>query len=168
MSLLSKGELQFLQGQKQVSKSYEYKLKSILRKKISNFLDKDLPLLSPLFPNLDLTRFSKVRNIKKNPLNLTKNSKTFTRTLSLYQDCNKELDSITPNTTENHKIPSHSNCREKNEQLYIKSKKKINNYNTRAGGLAWLRYRLDMAGVVGSNPTRPKYVIGHFPYLTAV
>ena len=24
-----------------------------------------------------------------------------------------------------------------------------------AGGLAWLRYRLDMAGVVGSNPTRP-------------
>ena len=27
--------------------------------------------------------------------------------------------------------------------------------NTWAGGLAWLRYRLDMAGVVGSNPTRP-------------
>lgn len=25
-----------------------------------------------------------------------------------------------------------------------------------------------MAGVVGSNPTRPKFVIGHFPYLTAV
>ena len=24
-----------------------------------------------------------------------------------------------------------------------------------AGGLAWLRYRLDMAGFVGSNPTRP-------------
>ncbi len=68
MSLLSKGELQFLQGQKQVSKSYEYKLKPILRKKISNFLDKDLPLLSPLFPNLDLTRFSKVRNIKNNPI----------------------------------------------------------------------------------------------------
>ena len=75
MSLLSKGELQFLQCQKQVSKSYKYKLKSILRKKISNFLDKDLPLLSPLFPNLDLTRFSKVRNIKNNPLDLTKNKK---------------------------------------------------------------------------------------------
>jgi hypothetical protein len=27
-----------------------------------------------------------------------------------------------------------------------------------AGGLAWLRYRLDMAGVVGSNPTRPTKV----------
>ena len=24
-----------------------------------------------------------------------------------------------------------------------------------AGGLAWLGYRLDMAGIVGSNPTRP-------------
>ena len=31
---------------------------------------------------------------------------------------------------------------------------KENQFN-RAGGLAWLRYRLDMAGVVGSNPTRP-------------
>jgi hypothetical protein len=25
----------------------------------------------------------------------------------------------------------------------------------RAGGLAWLRYRLDMAGFEGSNPFRP-------------
>ena len=55
----------------------------------------------------------------------------------------------------NHKKPSRSTLEENNEQLYIKSKKKINNYSTRAGGLAWLRYRLDMAGVVGSNPTRP-------------
>ena len=31
---------------------------------------------------------------------------------------------------------------------------KENQFNG-AGGLAWLRYRLDMAGVVGSNPTRP-------------
>ena len=38
----------------------------------------------------------------------------------------------------------HLDSREDNEQLYIKSKKKINNYSTRAGGLAWLRYRLDM------------------------
>jgi hypothetical protein len=27
--------------------------------------------------------------------------------------------------------------------------------DVRAGGLAWLRYRLDMAGVEGSNPFRP-------------
>ena len=29
------------------------------------------------------------------------------------------------------------------------------NYLKRAGGLAWLRYRLDMAGFEGSNPFRP-------------
>ncbi len=60
MSLLSKSEIQFLQGQKQVSKSYEYKLKSIIKRKISTLLEKELPLLSHLFPNLS---------------NLTKNSK---------------------------------------------------------------------------------------------
>ena len=30
-----------------------------------------------------------------------------------------------------------------------------NQAEDRAGGPAWLRYRLDMAGIVGSNPTRP-------------
>ena len=45
----------------------------------------------------------------------------------------------------NHNKPSKSILAENNEQLYIKSReKKINNCNTRAGGLAWLRYRLDM------------------------
>ena len=29
----------------------------------------------------------------------------------------------------------------------------------RAGGLAWLRYRLDMAGVKGSNPFRPIFFL---------
>jgi hypothetical protein len=48
MSLLSKSEIQFLQGHKKVSKSYEYKLRSIIRKKIFRLLDKDLPLLSVL------------------------------------------------------------------------------------------------------------------------
>jgi hypothetical protein len=58
--MLSKAEVSYLQGEKQVSDSYEYKLKSILRKKVATFLDKELPLLSSLFPNLlDLTNFSK-------------------------------------------------------------------------------------------------------------
>jgi hypothetical protein len=74
MSLLSKSEIQFLKCQKRVSKSYEYKLKSTLKKKLSNLLDKDLPLLSSLFPNLlDLTKFSK-KQVSSG--NLTKNSKT--------------------------------------------------------------------------------------------
>ena len=60
MPLLSKSEIQFLQCQKQVSKSYEYKLKSIIKKKISNLLEKEIPLLSNFFSNLDsLTEFSK-------------------------------------------------------------------------------------------------------------
>jgi hypothetical protein len=64
MSLLSKSEIQFLQGQKKiVSKSYEYKLKSIIKKKVSNLLDKELPLISTLFPDTDLTIFSKINNI---------------------------------------------------------------------------------------------------------
>ena len=60
MPLLSKSEIQFLQGQKQVSKSYEYKLKSIIKKKISNLMEKEIPLITKLFPNLNnLTEFSK-------------------------------------------------------------------------------------------------------------
>jgi hypothetical protein len=43
MPILSKSEIQFLQGQKQISKSYEYKLKSIIKKKISNLIDKEIP-----------------------------------------------------------------------------------------------------------------------------
>jgi hypothetical protein len=60
MSLLSKSEVHFLQGQKPVSKSYEYKLKSIIKKKIITLLEKELPLLSQLFPKLsNLTKYSK-------------------------------------------------------------------------------------------------------------
>ncbi len=53
MSLLSKAEVQFLQGQKQVSKSYEYKLKSVIKKKLSFLVDKELPLLTKLFTGFD-------------------------------------------------------------------------------------------------------------------
>jgi hypothetical protein len=60
MSLLSKTEIQFLQGQKQVSKSYEYKLKSIITGKICTLFEKELPLLSQMFPDLlNLTKISK-------------------------------------------------------------------------------------------------------------
>ena len=45
--MLSKAEIQYLQGQKQVSKSYERKLKCLIRKKLE-VLQKELPLLSRL------------------------------------------------------------------------------------------------------------------------
>ncbi len=43
----------------------------------------------------------------------------------------------------------------KNHKFYIKIVENNNEDNRGAGGLAWLRYRLDVAGFVGSNPTRP-------------
>ena len=58
--MLTKTEVLYLQGQKHISKSYEYKIRSILKKKLAKLLDNDLPLLSSLFPDLlDLTKFSK-------------------------------------------------------------------------------------------------------------
>lgn len=72
MSLLSKSEIQFLKGQKQVSKSYNYKLKSVLKKKISNLLENEIPLLLNVFPEVNLTKFSKIHD---DSLNLTINSK---------------------------------------------------------------------------------------------
>lgn len=42
MSLLSKSEIQYLQGKKQVSKSYEYKLRSLIKKKVANLMDKEI------------------------------------------------------------------------------------------------------------------------------
>lgn len=45
--MLSKAEVLYLQGQKQVSNSYERKLKCLIRKKVE-VLEKELPLLSKL------------------------------------------------------------------------------------------------------------------------
>ena len=44
-SLLSRTELEWLLGNKLLSKSFEYKIKSQLKKKISVFLEKEFPLL---------------------------------------------------------------------------------------------------------------------------
>lgn len=72
--MLSKAEVQYLQGQKLVSKSYEYKLKSILKKKIISLVNNDLPLLAKLFPSLDITKFGKKINDSLD-VNLTINGK---------------------------------------------------------------------------------------------
>ena len=48
--MLSRAEIQYLQGQKQVSKSYGRKLKCIIRKKLE-ILCNEFPLLSILFAN---------------------------------------------------------------------------------------------------------------------
>ena len=43
--MLSKAEIQYLQGQKPVSKSFEYKLNHSIKKKVSYFIENELPLL---------------------------------------------------------------------------------------------------------------------------
>lgn len=110
MSLLSKSEIQFLQGQKHVSKSYEYKLKSIIKKKTSTLMNKELPLLFKLFPDYNLTitskkienethnnltKFSKISN-RKSLTNLTKFSKKF---LDSHSNIEVEKDDDLPKPT---------------------------------------------------------------------
>ena len=76
MSLLSKAEVQFLQGHKQVSKSYEYKLKSIIKKKLTKIIDHELPLINSIFFNLvDLIEFSNKGSKDNRTFDLTKISK---------------------------------------------------------------------------------------------
>ncbi|MEJ7642631.1 MAG: hypothetical protein WKF36_10635 [Candidatus Nitrosocosmicus sp.] len=69
MFLLSKSEIQFLQGYKQVSKSYEYKLKSIIFRKVSVFLKDELPLLqrSHLMDYNSIKRLGKAKVVGPNP-----------------------------------------------------------------------------------------------------
>ncbi len=159
MSLLSKSEIQFLQGQKKVSKSYEYKLKSILKKKLAKLVDNELPLLSSLSSNLDLTKFGKVNKDYSTKHDLTENSKVKNLDVLPKPVQRSNLSNNTfrsPKPISYHLEPEPPLIKENNHKFYIKTEGKHNrSSNRRAGGLAWLRYRLDMAGVVGSNPTRP-------------
>ena len=45
LSLLSKTELEWILGNKHISKSFEYKIKSTIKKKIDQLLNFELPLL---------------------------------------------------------------------------------------------------------------------------
>ena len=60
MVFLSKSEKDWLVGSKSISKTYEYKIKSTIRKKLNTLYNFELPLIqnSPVFSN-DLTVFSK-------------------------------------------------------------------------------------------------------------
>jgi hypothetical protein len=67
--MLSKAEIQYLQGQKQVSQSYERKLKCLIRKKVE-VLRKEIPLLSKLFvESLELSVESTSLDKKAAPTN---------------------------------------------------------------------------------------------------
>ncbi len=113
MPLLSQSEIQFLQGQKQVSKSYEYKIKSIIKKKVTNLIDKEIHLIVSLFPNLYLTKISK--EFSNNKLTIEGNPNlTEYRKVNNYQNiiskqsnpCNNRK--ITTNNRTKHQNISHS------------------------------------------------------------
>ena len=61
-ALLTRTEIDWLLGKIKVSKSYEYKLKSSIKRKIKNFRNLELPLLAKkgfISHDLDLTVFTK-------------------------------------------------------------------------------------------------------------
>jgi len=119
-----------------VSKSYEYKLKSVIKRKISTLLEKELPLLSQLFPNLDLTKNGKQISPLKatipgsNPGRSISNSKVFNKLNDNYDNlfnkdqinvnnanqfspgidlviCNEVYEATLPNSVRSHPVDSH-------------------------------------------------------------
>ncbi len=120
MSFLSKSEIQYLQGQKQVS----------------NLLDKEIPLLSTLFPNLDLTEFGKTFKNRQASKDLTEISKT------------------TSNNDNNTKI-SNPNT----QKLY---KRMGNNQFKRVRSVVRISRRSSEPQTVGSKPIGPVTIMAFF------
>ena len=148
MSLLSKSEVLFLQGQKKVSKSYEYKLKSIIKKKVFNLLDNEIPMLSSFFPKLNLTEFGKKLDDIKNwdTECLTKNSKK----TNAKKTTHKTSNSISPSMVFEEKM-------EGKPKFYIQSQ--INNRKEKksSGGVV----RLSISPSQGDDPgfkSRPEHI----------
>ena len=64
--MLSKAEVQYLKGQKQVSNSYERKLKCLIRKKIEA-LNKELPLISSIIDGKIKSKLTEILNKEEAP-----------------------------------------------------------------------------------------------------
>ena len=153
--MLSNAEVLYLQGRKPVSDSYEYKLRSILRKKIANFLNKELPLLTSLFPDLDLTKNSK-NNSDCPSTNLTKFSKM--------QNTSKESDTLIENSKsigENKYTNFSTNRRNHenatsfaNDKLY-NCRGNIHQTKRRVRSVVRISRRSSEPQVMGSKPTGP-------------
>ena len=66
-ALLTRTEIKWLLGNVKVSKPYEYRIKSDIRKKIKTFTDLELPLLleKGIVNSLDLSKYT--QNLRANP-----------------------------------------------------------------------------------------------------
>ena len=134
-SILTTSELEWLICKKQVSKVYEYRIISDIKKKLTIFQQLELPLLAHNGFLNELSVFTQ----KLSAITQIPNSMIYCHST--------ETDNCTNITSEfSEKI------------TYIRNNTYKNN-NTdkdgRAGGLAWLGYRLDMAGITCSNHVRP-------------
>ena len=97
LSLLSKTELEWLLGKKQLSGSYNRKIKSQIRKKINNFEKFELPLLveKGLITFSSVTKFSNgvTKNSNADIPSSSSNSETCAQMKSLERDLNARFES---------------------------------------------------------------------------
>jgi uncharacterized protein YjgD (DUF1641 family) len=156
ISLLSKAETQFLNGKRQVSKSYEYRLKSIIKKKLSCLIDQEIPLISQLFPALDLTKFSKVLDANNRAADLIKNSKNNSN------DTDTDLTKNSKTTTNNKivnlptNLCNHINSTKLNRnKLYNCQQDTYQTKIRRVRSVVRISRRSSEPQVMGSKPTGP-------------
>ena len=66
-ALLTRTEIQWLLGNVKISKTYEYRIKSDIRKKLKTFTELELPLLieQGIIDNIDLSKYT--QNLRTNP-----------------------------------------------------------------------------------------------------
>ena len=66
-ALLTRNEFEWLLGKAKISKTYQYRIKSDIKKKIKNFTELELPLLNKrgFMPSFDLSIFT--QNLRISP-----------------------------------------------------------------------------------------------------
>lgn len=134
-SILTNSELEWLTGKKKVSKIYEYRIKSDIKKKLRIFRQSELPLLAQNGFLNELSVFTQKLSANTQIPN------------SLIYCHSTEIDNCKNITSEFSETITYS----RNNTYKNNNRDK----DGRAGGLARLGYRLDMAGVTCSNHVRP-------------
>jgi hypothetical protein len=133
-ALLTTTELEWLRGKKKVSKGYQYRIRSDIKKKLQVFQVSELPLLAQNGFIIELSVFTQ----------LSANTQNTRSTVQLSSKNNLVL-------ANNSSDLSSVGLKDENNTY----KNNNTDKDGRAGGLAWLGYRLDMAGITCSNHVRP-------------
>ena len=97
-ALLTKSEIEWLLGKIQVSKSYEYKIKSIIRNKVKTLTELELPLLKEkglIWTSLDLTTNGKILTANgKDKVSLLSADVQILTSTKVDRPCNKPVPSL--------------------------------------------------------------------------